>query len=147
MPDTPVNATVLLLAEDEAVLQTVLEAALSSEGFSVVPASSGVKAMAELDRDDARFQGVIADVRLGKGPSGWDVGRRAREVFPAVPVIYMTGDSAHEWSAHGVPESIVLQKPFVPAQLITAIATLLNEAGTASAASDARAKSAPTSEG
>jgi hypothetical protein len=25
----------------------------------------------------------------------------------------MSGDSAHEWSANGVPESIMLQKPFL----------------------------------
>jgi hypothetical protein len=38
----------------------------------------------------------------------------------------MTGDSAYLWSAHGVPNSVLLQKPFVDAQLITALANLLN---------------------
>jgi hypothetical protein len=61
------------------------------------------------------------------------VGKRAREVTSGIPVIYMSGDSIHEWSANGVPESIMLQKPFVIAQLISALATLLNNAGNASA--------------
>jgi hypothetical protein len=56
-----------------------------------------------------------------------------------LPVVYMSGDSAHEWSANGVPESVILQKPFVLVQLITAITTLLNQAGNATALSDAMA--------
>ena len=67
------------------------------------------------------------------------MGHRAREVVSGIPVIYMSGDSAHEWSANGVPESVMLQKPFVMAQLITAITTLLNQAGNATALSDALA--------
>jgi DNA-binding response OmpR family regulator len=63
-----------------------------------------------------------------RGPSGWEIGRRARELTPTLPVIYMSGDSAHEWSAHGVPQSIMLQKPFALAQLVTAVTTLLNQA-------------------
>jgi len=40
----------------------------------------------------------------------------------------MTGDSAKNWAAQGVPDSVLLQKPFVHAQLVTALTTLLNEA-------------------
>jgi CheY-like chemotaxis protein len=61
--------------------------------------------------------------------NGWDVARRARELQALLPVIYMTGDSAEHWRAQGVPGSVLLQKPFVSAQLITALSTLLNDAG------------------
>jgi hypothetical protein len=44
-----------------------------------------------------------------------------------MPVVYMTGDRGNQWAANGVPGSILVSKPFVPAQLLTAIATLLNE--------------------
>ena len=40
----------------------------------------------------------------------------------------MSGASAGDWAAQGVPNSIMLTKPFAPAQLITAISTLMNEA-------------------
>jgi CheY-like chemotaxis protein len=59
---------------------------------------------------------------------GWDVARRAREMEPEFPVVYMTGDSADDWASKGVPKSILLNKPFAPAQLITAISQLLNGA-------------------
>lgn len=38
----------------------------------------------------------------------------------------MTGDSAAERAAFGVPESVLVQKPFVGAQVLAAIMTLLN---------------------
>ena len=57
---------------------------------------------------------------------GWDVARHAREGKPDMPVVYMTGDSADEWASKGVPNSILLTKPFAPAQLVTAVAQLLN---------------------
>ena len=75
------------------------------------------------------MQGLITDIRLGTGPSGWDVARHARRHFPHLAVLYVTGDSMGDWAAEGVPNSIILQKPYAEAQLMTAIANLLNEAG------------------
>jgi hypothetical protein len=45
----------------------------------------------------------------------------------------MTADSAGEWGAHGVPNSVLVQKPFAVAQVITAISTLLNDLGSSQA--------------
>jgi hypothetical protein len=44
-------------------------------------------------------------------------------------VIYMTGAAADQWPVQGVPNSILLAKPFAPAQLVTAISQLLNTGG------------------
>jgi hypothetical protein len=41
-------------------------------------------------------------------------------------VVYVTGDGAQDWTAMGVPNSMVIAKPFAPAQLGTAISQLLN---------------------
>jgi hypothetical protein len=38
----------------------------------------------------------------------------------------MTAASADKWAANGVPSSILLTKPFAPAQLVTAVSQLLN---------------------
>jgi len=58
--------------------------------------------------------------------TGWDIARHARQLNPELPVIYVTGASAHEWGAMGVPNSVLLSKPFAPAQLLTAVSQLLN---------------------
>jgi CheY-like chemotaxis protein len=74
---------------------------------------------------------VLTDIRMPRKTAGRDVGRRARKLAPSIPVIYMPGDSAAEWSANGVPNSVLLQKAFLDAELTTALATLLNAPSTA----------------
>ncbi|MDA9522084.1 hypothetical protein XI06_17760 [Bradyrhizobium sp. CCBAU 11434] len=49
------------------------------------------------------------------------IARHAREIDPAFPVVYMSGDNVEDWPSKGVPNSIMLSKPFAPAQLVTAI--------------------------
>lgn len=41
-----------------------------------------------------------------------------------MPVVYVSGDGAPDWE--GVPNSIMLGKPFAIAHLVTAISKLLN---------------------
>ncbi len=47
-------------------------------------------------------------------------------------MVYMSGDSAPEWDAQGVSNSVMVAKPFVTAQVITALSNLLNEVGSQS---------------
>ena len=47
-----------------------------------------------------------------------------------LPVVYTTGDSAAQWAAKGVPDSLVVQKPYAVAQLLTAVSTLMTKADT-----------------
>lgn len=106
------GTTLVLLVDDDAAVQTMLGIELSHAGFEIVAAGDGTQALAELESDAARFRAVVTDIRLGTGPDGWHVGRRARELVSDMPVIYMTGDSTHDWSSQGVPESVMLAKPF-----------------------------------
>jgi hypothetical protein len=48
--------------------------------------------------------------------------------FVALRTNYMSGDSSADWAVEGVPNSIMLAKPFAPAQLVTAISQLLTSA-------------------
>ena len=56
---------------------------------------------------------------------GWEVAKHARKIDPDFPIIYMTGSGADQWPLHGVPNSLLLTKPFAPAQLVTAVYQLL----------------------
>lgn len=118
----------MLLVDDEALILNLLDLALTEAGFAVVTASNAKAAIAKLDDPKTPLAGIITDIRMGDGEDGWDVARHARELEPAFPVVYMTGDSAQDWSAYGVPNSAIVPKPFVVAQIITAISTLLNSA-------------------
>jgi len=100
---------VIFVVEDELMTQEVLQLALEEGGFAVSAASSGDQAMAMLEAQSPEFRALITDVNLSPGKlTGWDVARRARELNPDLPVVYMTGGSAHEWSSMGVPNSVLL---------------------------------------
>lgn len=122
---------IILVVEDEALIRDVVEETLDDGGFKVVLATSGEEAVKLLDSSDPKYRALVTDVNLGPDKmSGWDVARHARSADPELAVVYMTGDSAAEWASQGVPNSVLLTKPFAPAQLVTAVAQLLNISGT-----------------
>jgi two-component system OmpR family response regulator len=121
------NAGAVLVVEDEAMILLDLESALQEAGFEVVCAKSSAEAIAAFDLEPDHFIALISDVRLGPGISGWQVARHLRKARPMMPVIFVSGDSAGDWHAEGVPNSIMISKPFVHPQIITAISTLLNK--------------------
>jgi DNA-binding response OmpR family regulator len=120
---------VILVIEDDPPIQFVIEEALSAGGFEPAIAASGEEAVTLLRSGLTRYQGLVTDIRLRGTMDGWEVARQAREIDPEFPVVYITAAHADQWAAHGVPNSVLMTKPFAAAQLVTAISNLLN-AGT-----------------
>jgi DNA-binding response OmpR family regulator len=117
----------ILVVEDDQTIQSFLEEALSDSGFETAIACSGEQAIGLLGETEGKYRALVTDINLGHGNiDGWEVARHAREINPAFPVVYISGDSAGEWTSRGVPNSIILPKPFASAQLVTALSQLLN---------------------
>ena len=117
---------VILVVEDEHLIQSMVEEALADGGFEAAIAASGEEAVTLLTGSKGKYRALVADIDLGGKMDGWEVAKHAREIDPEFPVVYMSGDSAGDWAANGVPNSIMLKKPFAPAQLVTAVSQLLN---------------------
>jgi CheY-like chemotaxis protein len=122
MPDS----LMILVVEDDQTIQSLVEAVLSDGGFESSIAASGEEAVTLLRENGSHYRALVTDINLLGTMDGWEVARQAREINPAFPIVYMTGAAADEWASHGVPNSILLTKPFAPAQLVTALAQLLN---------------------
>jgi len=122
------NSIVLVLVvEDDPLIRLLVEDTLSDGGFQAEIAPSAERAMTLLDAPAAPYRALLTDIDLGSGkPTGWDVARHARTQFPTLPVVYITGNSAADWASMGVPNSVLVMKPFAPAQLVTAVSQLLN---------------------
>ncbi|WP_334539573.1 response regulator [Bradyrhizobium sp. AZCC 1708] len=116
----------ILVVEDEYPLQGVVEDALQEGGFETHILSSGEEALTLFRGKVAECKALVVDIHLKGAMSGWDVAKQIREAAPALPVVYVTGASGDRWPSRGVPNSILLQKPFAPAQLVTAVSQLLN---------------------
>jgi DNA-binding response OmpR family regulator len=117
---------VILVVEDDLQVQTVVEEALTEGGFEPAIAPSGEEAVTLLKGNKGTYRALVVDVNLRGRMDGWEVARQAREIDPAFPIVYMTGAGSDQWPSHGVPNSILLTKPFAPAQLVTAVSQLLN---------------------
>src|ERR1700716_3177854 len=117
---------VILVIEDDQSIQSLVADALSDGGFEPAIAPSGEEAVTLLKGGQTKYSALVTDINLRGTMNGWKVAKKAREIAPAFPIVYMTGVAAEQWASHGVPNSILLTKPFAPAQLITAISNLLN---------------------
>jgi DNA-binding response OmpR family regulator len=121
------NQIIVLVVEDDQLVQGFVEESLTDGGFEAAIASSGEDAVVLLDASAGKYRALVSDINLRPGKvDGWQVARHAREIDPNFPVVYMSGRHADDWAAKGVPNSIMLAKPFAPAQLVTAVSHLLN---------------------
>jgi len=116
----------VLIVEDETMILLDLESALEEAVFQVVGTRNPAEALAAFDPDPTKFRAALTDIRLGPGQSGWEVARHLRRSNSTIPVVYISGDSTEHWGAEGVPNSIMITKPFFLPQIITAVSQLLN---------------------
>jgi two-component system OmpR family response regulator len=115
---------VILYVEDEAIVALNITMALEEEGYVVEHVLSGNAALKAVEDRIADFTALLTDVRLPE-VDGWSIARRARELNPEIPVTYISGDSAIDWRAQGVPGSIMIQKPCSTDDVIATVASML----------------------
>lgn len=102
----------ILVVEDERDICELIADWLEPEGFEILCALSDREAYLVLGRTHS-FSAVLVDINLGKGTTGFDVARFARQMNADIPVIYLSGQSSEaSFKAFGVPNSSFLAKPF-----------------------------------
>ena len=111
------DQTVVLVAEDEPTILALTTRMLSSEGYTVLPAASGVDALT-LARKTDRIDVLLTDVIM-PGMTGSELAARLTRERPGLPIVYMSGYSNQILSG-GVldAETLYLPKPFKPQELL-----------------------------
>ncbi|MGY4572337.1 DNA-binding response OmpR family regulator [Bradyrhizobium sp. USDA 3256] len=122
------DAPIILVIEDDRDLQMMVEDALRDGGYEPAIAGSGEEALTLLKAFRTKYSALVTDIRLLGRLDGWRVARGAREIDPSFPVLYITGGGGDEWPTRGVPDSVLLNKPFSPDELVAAVAKLLENA-------------------
>ena len=122
------HEVLILFVDDEPLIFETVKDALEEGGFTVRPEHTAEGAMEALEKCALQLSGLVTDVNLGSDVTGWDIAKRARELRPDLPIVYTSGYSSAEWNALGVPHSALVPKPYAPAQIVTAIAALINKA-------------------
>jgi PAS domain S-box-containing protein len=114
----------ILVVEDDAEVREVTVAMLQSLGYRAAVVGNGRDALAALRRADP-VDLLFTDLVMPFGMSGIDLARQALVLRPGLKVLLTTGYAGPH--ASGTDEFPLLPKPFGPAQLDHALATLLAE--------------------
>jgi len=117
----------VLVVEDEPGICELLSDMLEADGFDPHCVQSDRGAYRALQHDRG-FACMVVDVNLGSGTTGYDVARFARQIDPALPVIFVSGQTSPDsFRAHGVPGSLFLAKPFTADDLLDQVRKLVGD--------------------
>jgi CheY-like chemotaxis protein len=94
---------IILVVEDEAVIQDLIEDALTNAGYHLMLSPSGEEALTLLQSGVVRYRALVTDINLDGRMSDWETARRVREIDLSFPVVYMTGAAADQWASQGHP--------------------------------------------
>ena len=115
----------VLVVDDDAIVRYVLAEELRDAGADVVEAADGPAALAAL-ADGQPFDIMTTDVRMPM-MDGWTLAEQARERYPELPILYVSGWS--EIEPRPVTNSRVIPKPFRPSVIPLAIQVLTGRPG------------------
>ena len=111
----------VLVVEDDHAVREVMCDALRDRGLAVDGVRNDREAYERFAASPSPSVLVI-DVNLGRGTTGYDVARYARQVIPDLAVVYVSGEvKPGSFQAFGVPDSEFLEKPFAPDELVAVV--------------------------
>ena len=117
----------VLVAEDDLVVRGMIARLLREEGYDVVVARDGGEALRHA-LGEQPFDLLITDIRMPV-MDGWELSRRLREHWPALPVLYISGfDAELTHVTKGPATGTFLRKPFDLDELATRVTRLLEGA-------------------
>ena len=113
----------ILAVDDEPDLRALLRILLVKNGYEVIEAASGKKAL-DIVRSDSRIDLIIMDIMM-PGISGVDACKAIRE-FSTVPILFLTakGTMGDKGEAYGAGGDDYLVKPFSQSELLMKVESL-----------------------
>lgn len=103
-----------IVVRDDRSCQVLIQDTLETAGLQIILSASHSEALSVVEGAPGKIAGLVTDINRGGQLSGWDIANEGRKLDPGLLVVYMTGDSAQQWPFLGVPDSIVVTKPFAP---------------------------------
>ncbi|HEX4930744.1 MAG TPA: ATP-binding protein [Gaiellaceae bacterium] len=127
-PETPSSSGpaprggTVLVVEDEGSVRTLVQRILERNGYRVLVAESGAKALETVAVHDGEIAVVLTDVVM-PGMSGRELADQVTAVSPELKVVFMSGYPDEVAADLGVlgPEANYLQKPFTAAGVLAAV--------------------------
>jgi len=127
-PATDRGDETILVVEDEDALRELVVEVLKPQGYNVISASSGVKALEEWGQRKEKIHLLITDLVMPGGVMGRDLGQQLFAEDPELKVIYTSGYSP---GLAGKDMALLegknfLAKPYPPVRLLKAVRDCLD---------------------
>ncbi len=129
-PDSSARGTeTILLVEDEDAVRRLVRDVLRFNGYKVLEAPGGEKALEAAERHAGAIHLLLTDVVMG-GMSGRELAERLRAERPDTRVLYMSGYTEDAIIRHGVlsSQTAFIGKPFTPLALAAKVREVLTAA-------------------
>jgi two-component system cell cycle sensor histidine kinase/response regulator CckA len=120
-----VAGSVILVAEDQDDVRSLVADVLSQAGYTVIEAANGRLALEHLRKDEGTIALVLSDLVMPE-MSGQQLFERACHLPRATPFLFMSGYSEEGVPCSGASEPVLLTKPFTPEQLLQAVRAALS---------------------
>jgi len=118
----------VLLVEDEDMVRTVAERALTRAGYEVTPCANGEEGLAAITEGAVQFDIVVSDVVM-PGMDGPAMVREIRARLPRLPVLFMSGYAEEQLRRDiDIPDMHFIAKPFSVASIGDKVGAVLREA-------------------
>jgi len=124
----PQRSVTILIVEDNDNLRNLLQRTLEGVGFSVFPAADGAEALRLCQQHDGTIDLVVSDIVMPR-LNGLELEGRIRAARPETKFLFITG-FADDFP--GLRErikcgAIILEKPFLPSELLRKVEDTLNQ--------------------
>jgi CheY-like chemotaxis protein len=122
------KSSTILLVEDTDSLRTLLQRVLEGNGFSVLSATDGAEALCLCQRHDGPIDLVVSDIVMPR-LNGLELAERIRAARLETKFLFITGfgdqfPELRELIKHGAN---ILEKPFLPSELLRKVGDTLNQ--------------------
>jgi CheY-like chemotaxis protein len=117
------KGTVILLAEDDAMVRNLVRLMLSKEGYAVLTASDGQEALEICGKFKDPIHLLLTDKTMPR-VNGLDLAEQVLKRRPEIKVMIMSGETVDTILNENTPDAF-LPKPFMPPTLIRCVERLL----------------------
>jgi CheY-like chemotaxis protein len=118
----------IMLVEDDENLRTLLQRTLEGGGFTVLSASDGAEAVGLYQQHGSTIDLVVSDIVMPR-LNGFELLERIRADRPETKFLFITGfgDQFPELGELIKGDASVVEKPFLPSQLLRSVEDTLNQ--------------------